>query len=835
MKPTGLTSDEVRKKQAKEGWNELQETDKKNIWKIIIEVIREPMFILLIACGTLYMIIGDYLEGIMMLAMIIIIIGITIFQHRKTEKALEALKMLASPRALVIRNGEEIRISGREVVRDDIIILNEGDRIPADATLLETTHLLVDESILTGESLPVNKNSQGLDVKDDEATHLYSGTLVVQGSGIAKVNTIGAQTRFGKIGLSLSGIVDQQTRLQQEMKIFIRTLSIIGVILCITVFLLYYFTRGHFISSLLYGLAAAMAILPEEFPVVFTVFLALGAWRLSKKNVLTRKSSSIENLGAATVLCSDKTGTITQQKMVLTKLYSENGFIDESAFSSQHELFHRVITASLYASHQHQPDALEQAIIDVYHKIISQSLPEFNVIKEFAFNRESMSMTNIITINSDEKIMAYIKGAPEVIIKRCKLNIEEKKKYIDAFENLALNGYRVLGVAKSKINTQVIPENPNSLEFEMLGLIALHDPIRPEVPAAIQECYDAGIKVMMITGDYPTTALNIAIQAGFKENAQVITGDELKLMNVDSLKNKIKSVDIFARVSPDQKLMIVQALKASGEIVAMTGDGVNDAPALKAADIGIAMGMKGTDVAREASALVLLDDNFASIVKAIRMGRKIFDNLQKAMSYILAIHIPIIGLSLIPAIFTSLPVLMFPLMIIFMELIIDPICSIAFEWEQEEKNIMKRPPRSNQEKFFGFKKIISSISDGMLLLAMIISVYIISINEGHSDKEVRAIVFSALVIGNIFLILTKLSNTRSFISVFKEKNYALFIILSIAIVLFMAIIITPGLNFLFGMQNPGFSHYIYAISGAFLILIILEFIKWLKNKKAKQI
>lgn len=819
----GLKSTEAKENLSKHGYNELPEAGPKNLLKIALEVVKEPMFILLISCGTLYIILGDYNEGVILLSTIFIIITITFLQHRKTEKALDALKKLSSPRVLVVRDSIQIRIPGREVVPDDILLLNEGDRVPADALVLDGVNLTIDESLLTGESMSVLKDSE-------IENKIFSGTLVVQGSGSAKVLTTGVHAQLGKIAVSLKDVEEDQTRLQKEMKIFIRRITIAGVLICIGIVFSFYFTRGNFIQSVLNGLAAAMAILPEEFPVVLTVFLALGAWRLSKNKVLTRKPSAIESLGSATVLCSDKTGTITQNKMKVVALSTGESIFKETDFDQNKTQLESLILHAQIACPTDAIDPMEQAINDIEHTKLSVEL-----VKEYPLTKELLAMTRVVKKVGETKTMIGCKGAPETILNLCRVDSTNLTKHNNAIKLLAEKGYRVLGVASGQWNKETLPDRQDEIEFSFLGFLALEDPIRPEVPQAIQECYEAGIKVIMITGDYPATAKSIAVQAGFKESAKVMTGDELKSLNDDDLKKRIAEIDIFARVLPEQKLRIVKALKINGEIVAMTGDGVNDAPALKAADIGVAMGNKGTDVAREASSLVLLDDNFASIVSAIRSGRKIFDNLQKAMSYILAIHIPIIGLTLIPGFVPSLPLLLLPLHIVFMELIIDPVCSIAFESEQEEKGIMQRKPRNPNHKFFGMKQISGSLFQGFLLLAMVALVYLLSIGEGHTEGEVRAIAFSSLIIGNIILILSNLSKTRNFIAIMREKNRAAMLILTSAVIMLVIIISSPPLLKLFSFEYPGFYHFIPAGIAATLLLLILEIIKFIKAKKYNRI
>ena len=823
---TGLNSEEVSHRIKTLGYNELTTSQSKNVLQIAFEVIKEPMFILLLSCGALYLILGDYTEGIILLCWVFVIIFITFYQHQKTEKALDALKKLSSPRALVIRNGKKIRIAGREVVPDDIIILYEGDRIPADGILLESENLTIDESLLTGESIAVIKTNQN---ENSKKGHVYSGTLVVQGRGIMKVTLTGPNTEFGKIGKSLERIGKVQTKMQKEIKTLVRNLFIAGGILSLLVIVAFYYTRGNFIQSLLNGLATAMAMLPEEFPVVFTVFLAIGSWRLSKLNVLTRKPSAIETLGSATVLCSDKTGTITQNKMEIVSMYCENFLFHKADFQENVNKIISLLEVSFLASQKDSIDPMETAIGSCYEKYSNKKKSTLDFIKEYPLSKDLFATTRVIK-QSQENYFVCCKGAPETVLSLCKLDNSEQIKLLNTVQELAEKGQRILGVAKSNWHNSSFPESQKDYEFEFVGFLGFEDPIRPEVPQAIKECKDAGIKVFMITGDYPSTAKSIAAQAGMDTNKLILTGNDLKVMNETDLKEKIGSVNIFARIVPEQKLQIINALKANGEVVAMTGDGVNDAPALKAADIGIAMGGKGTDVARESSSLVLLDDNFSSIVSAIRAGRKIFDNLQKAMDYIVAIHIPIIGLTLLPSFFSELPILLMPLHIVFMELIIDPVCSIAFESEKEEIGIMKRLPRDINEQFFGIKRILSSVSMGILLLAMVVTVYFVSINEGHSDGEIRAIAFSSLIIGNIFLILTTLSKTRNALSVLFEKNIALLIILFAAAGLLVMLITVPYLQTIFSFNNPGLSHFVNSIIAASIVLLTLEIIKYSRLK-----
>lgn len=545
--------------------------------------------------------------------------------------------------------------------------------------------------------------------------------------------------------------------------------------------------------------------------------------------MLTRSAATIETLGSATVLCADKTGTITQNKMEVAALYNGKELLLRNLFAEKPEDFRKLIQAARSASGKTSIDPMEQAIGLIHREWIAKEEFEGEVIKEYPLSDELLAMTQVLGTEKEKEWRVAAKGAPEAIFHLCKLPKEEIIKHTAIMQEMAKRGYRMLGVARSTTSTTTLPEKQNDFLFEWVGLIGFEDPIRPELPGAVQECYRAGIRVIMITGDYPDTASNIATQIGLNHNGLVISGSELDQLDNDALINIVAKTSVFARIRPQQKLRIVNALQELGEVVAMTGDGVNDAPALKAAAIGIAMGQRGTDVAREAADLVLLDDNFSSIVSAIKSGRRIFDNLQKAMSYIMAIHIPIIGLVLIPALWPFVPVLLLPVHIVFMELIIDPMCSVAFESEPAEKGIMNQPPRAVQARFFGWKNIMSSLAKGVLLLGMVVAVYLFSMKELHSANEARSITFAALILGNIFFIFSSLSNSRTVIGILKEKNFAALGIAGAAIVVLILVLFMPGLQELFGFSNTLPLHYLPALVGATLLLLLLETIKKLQN------
>ncbi len=833
----GLTEQQVNEKIKNEGYNELNSSKPKNLFSIMIGVVKEPMFMLLVACGALYLILGDVTEGLMLLGFVFVIMGIEFFQERKTEKALDALKDLASPRALVIRDGAEHRIPGREVVTEDMVLLQEGDRVPADGTLLYSINLKADESLLTGESVPVDKiewdgAKEDVTPGGDDLPFVYSGSLIVQGTGIYKVSRTGMNTEIGKIGKSIEDVKEEPTKLNKEMGTLIKRIAIIGAMLCIIVVCVFTITRGSLLNGFLAGITLAMAMLPEEFPVVLTVFLAIGAWRMSKKSVLTRKPSAIETLGSATVLCTDKTGTLTQNKMTITQLFNCNDILRVD--KELRDDYHEIIEYGILSSQSSPFDPMEKAITNLgeqYLKNTEHIHNDWTMIKEYALSRELLAMSRVFKNNTTQELTIATKGAPEAIFDLCHLDKAAIEKYEKAVSEMASSGLRVIGVAKALIDSKVLPEIQHDFDFEFIGLIGLTDPIRDTVPAAVKECYQAGIRVIMITGDYPATAKNIAQEIGLKDYDQCITGAELTAMSEEELAEKIRYVNVFARVIPEQKLKIVNALKKNGEIVAMTGDGVNDAPALKASNIGIAMGEKGTDVAREASSLVLMDDNFSSIVGAVRMGRRVFDNLQKALGYIFAIHVPIAGLSLIPIFFAKLPLILWPVHIVFLELIIDPACSVIFEAEKEEKNVMNRPPKDINEPFFGAKKILTSCLQGVSILVIVFTVYFYGVSIGMLTNEVRTLSFVTLIAGNIGVIMSNRSWSRNIFQIIVSPNKTVKWVVGGAIFFLILVLEVPFLINLFQFAKISIVEGLLCAGMGFASIIWFEVYKLFKNKK----
>lgn len=833
----GLTQQEVNEKLASEGYNELPSSKPKSVFQIALGVVKEPMFLLLVACGTLYLLLGDVQEGLMLLSFVFVVMGIEFFQEKKTEKALDALKDLASPRALVIRDGETIRIAGRDVVTDDIVVLQEGDRVPADAVVLSCVNLSADESLLTGEPVPVSKREwkegdTAFTPGGDDLPVVYSGSMIVQGNGVVRVVATALNTEIGKIGKALQSVKDEPTQLKREMGTLVKRLAIIGVVLCVLVVVIYTFTRADLLNGFLAGITLAMAMLPEEFPVVLTIFLALGAWRMSKKNVLTRHPAAVETLGSATVLCTDKTGTLTQNKMTVTCLYNGNDFTDIVSGETFTDPFHEIIEYGILSSQTNPFDPMEKAIINIGDQYLQNSEhihADWVMEKEYALSKELLAMSRVFSNTGTKEQVIATKGAPEAIFDLCHLDQKSIGKYEKAVSDMASRGLRVLGVARAKIPQGELPAIQHDFDFEFLGLIGLSDPIRENVPLAVAECYKAGIRVVMITGDYPVTATNIGREIGIQNPELFITGSELEQLSEDELCKRIGNVNIFARVVPEQKLKIVNALKKNNEIVAMTGDGVNDAPALKAANIGIAMGEKGTDVAREASSLVLMDDNFSSIVGAVRMGRKIFDNLQKALAYIFAIHVPIAGLSLIPVFFADMPLILWPVHIVFLELIIDPACSIIFEAEKEEKNVMSRPPKDINEPFFGAKKILLSCSQGIGILFICLLVYLVGLKMGYSASGVRTLTFVTLIISNIAVILSNRSWTSNIFTILFTPNKAVKWVVGGAVFFLMLILNIPFLLDLFQFERMGWLELLVCTAAGFSSIVWFEVYKQIKK------
>jgi len=784
---TGLTEDEARRRLAVDGPNELPTAGPRRPWRIALEILREPMFGLLLAGGAIYVALGDLLGGIVLLVFASLSVSISVVQEIRSERVLDALRAMTSPRALVIRDGRRRRIPGREVVRGDVVLVAEGDRVPADGVLLEERDLLVDESMLTGESIAVAKQVGRLETEEmvrpggENLSAIFSGSLVVRGTGVALVHATGPAAEIGRIGKSLASIDSATPRLSRETRRLVRLFALAGVTASVAAAVIYGLLRGSWLEAALAGIALGMSMLPEEFPLVLAVFMTMGAWRISQARVLTRRAAAIEALGAATVLCADKTGTLTQNRMSVAECVPATGLDAQQLLQ--------------WAALACAPEAF-----DPMDRAISQAAKPGadgrSLVRSYALSSNLLAVTQVWRLPELSSLLVAAKGAPEAIIELCHLDPEQAATIRSAIEELAKRGIRVLGVAHAEVSEGPLPETARGYALQWAGLVGLADPLRPEVPAAIAECRAAGIRVVMITGDYAATAQAIARSAGLMD-ASVVTGPELSRLSGAELAKRLAAVGVFARILPEQKLRIVQALQAGGEVVAMTGDGVNDAPSLKQADIGVAMGGRGTDVAREASSIVLLDDDFTSVVRTVRLGRRIYDNLCKAMGYIIAVHVPIAGIALLPLL-TGLPLVLLPVHIAFLEMIIDPVCSIAFEAEHEEPDIMKRPPRAPDARLFSASLLASSMAQGVAALLATSAVYLFAVWRGLPEEDVRVLSFFTLVLSNLSLVIANRSYRGHPFDFVVGRNPVLLGIHLLTAVVLVFVVLLPQARTLFG-------------------------------------
>ena len=755
----GLSQSEAARRLASTGPNEISASSGRSLFAITFETMREPMFLLLIGSAALYLVLGDLGGGLFLMGGALASIGLVIFQEARSEKALAALRDLSQPHARVVRDNMERSVAARDLVPGDIMLVGEGERLSADAVLVAGDVLGVDESALTGESAPVSKRSihpeENLDSEiqpgAESGPYLFSGTMVVRGQAVAQVIRTGSRTSLGRIGLSLASIVQEPTPLQRKAGRLVAWLGAVAIGFGALVVVVYALLRGDWMGGALAGLTVAIALIPEEFPMVLAIFLAMGAWRLAQQNVLVRRSAIIETLGGASVLCVDKTGTITENQMRVERLWTQTGDILVSAQSAAPVPALALLRIAGLASATRPVDPMDRAIRALLNPSTrdndsGEGQPE----RSWPLRPELMAVIQVWRQEGEQRL-AGAKGAPEAIFKLCKLPQAELARLSAAVSSYAEQGLRVLGVA-SCITTGPFPETPEDAEFRFEGLVGFLDPLRKDVPAALREAEAAGIAVVMITGDHPATALAIAKAAGIDTSGGVLSGPELVTLTPASLAERLNSVRVFARILPEQKLLIVQGFKAAGAVVAMTGDGVNDAPALEAAHIGIAMGKKGTDVAREAADLVLIDDSFASIVGGVMLGRRIFDNLRKALIYVTAIHVPIAGLALIPIVM-GLPQMLYPMHVVFLELIVDPICAMVFEAEPGSSGTMKRRPRDRDEALFGVAQTKVALLQGAGVLVGVCGLYIWALGQ-YSEPEARGGAFLALIISNLVLALT---------------------------------------------------------------------------------
>jgi P-type Ca2+ transporter type 2C len=801
----GLGHEEARRRLAAEGPNALPSRERHGLVALVLGVLREPMFLLLLGAAGIYLVLGDVREALVLAASIVVIIAITVVQERRTERAVEALRDLSSPRALVIREGREVRIAGTEVVRGDLLMLREGDRVAADARLHEAHGFMVDESLLTGESVPVSKTA---DSGDERKARAYSGTLVVRGTALGEVLATGPRSELGRIGRMLEDVTPSKTSLEIETARIVRVLASFGLALCVLVAILFYLLRGDALAGILAGLTLAMSLLPEEFPVVLTVFLALGAMRIARHGVLTRRLPAVEMLGAATVLCCDKTGTLTENRMRVVEAW-RGAWREADAWTAEEA---PMLEAAALACETSPFDPMERAILEAAPKPGTD--PGFSIERRYPMSETFLAVCHGVRTASGDAVAA-IKGAPETVIGLCTMDAADRRGAVDAAAEAATRGLRVLAVASAKVEGEW-PDSPRDLDFRFLGLVALADPVRPAVPAAIETCRRAGIRVVMITGDHPSTARAIARQSGI-DATTAITGPELDAMDDAALAKAVKGCQVFARVRPEQKLRLVAALRAAGEVVAMTGDGVNDAPALKAAHIGVAMGKRGTDVAREAASLVLLEDDFTSIVDTVRLGRRIYDNIRNAMRFLLAVHVPLAGMALLP-LPLGWPLFVFPVHVVFMEFLIDPSCSIVFEAEHSDEGTMERPPRPPRQPLFDAASLGLGLTLGVGVFGAVAAIYGWGIARDLPEGEVRAVAFATLVLANLGLILANRSPHLTSVELLVQPNPAFWWIAGGTLAALLASIHVPAAAEVFRFQPISGDE--WALAGAAAVLSV---------------
>jgi len=774
----GLSKQQIPELEKQYGKNIFQAASSRRSIHIIGDIIKEPMFLLLVVACSLYFFLGQLSEGIMMFVAIIIVTVISLYQEIKSTNAIAALQQLTNPRVNVIRNSKEVSILTADLLPGDIVLLEEGMNIPADALILQANDLSVNESAITGESLPVEKTAI------DQEPKLYQGTTINSGKCIAKVTAIGDNTFLGKLGKAVDTYRPHKTQLQLQVNKFVRRFSLFGLAAFLIIFLANFVQHHQWISSLLFALTLAMSAIPEEIPVAFSSFMALGAYKMSRIGIISRQPQVIENLGAVSVICLDKTGTITENKMVVKNIYD---YRTDSLTELEETLsnpFENVLHYAFLASEEKPFDTMEKAIHEAHflnHK--ENDIWHMQMFFEYPLQGRPPMMTHVY--KNEKIITAAAKGAPERIIEVCHLTNSDKTKINDHIRLLAGNGYRILGVASAVVNTP-LPEVQDNFNWQFEGLLALYDPPKKNVYTVLKKIYDAKIDIKLITGDYPETAISIAGDIGIFNYLKCVTGEEIMTLKESELKQTVKTVNVFARMFPEAKLKVIEALKASGAIVAMTGDGINDGPALKSADVGIAMGKKGTAVAHLASDLILTDDNLDKIADAISEGRKIFSNLKKAIRYIISIHIPIVLTASIPVIFEwRYSNLFTPIHIIFLELIMGPTCSIFFEKEPVEKDIMYQSPKKITNSLFSRKEIIISIIQGIIIACGALFSYYYFMNNGSSIAEIRTFVFTYLIFSNLFLTFVNRSFTQTlyYTSRFTNSLAPLIILLSILFLL----------------------------------------------------
>lgn len=821
----GLSDSEVTASRKKNGYNRIDATHKSGWLELLLNILKEPMLILLFAISVIYLIIGNYGEAMFMFVAIVAVSAISFYQDNRSKKALEALEKLNEPLSTVVRNGKVVQIPTQEITVSDLCITEEGKMINADGKIVHSNDFSVNEASLIGESLSVFKSSES----DDN--RVYSGTVAVSGLAVFEVEKIGRETRLGKIGISLSDIKEAASPLQLQIRKFVKTMAVIGIVIFLLVCAVNYYHTRNLLESLLNGLTLAMSVLPEEIPVAFTTFMALGAWKLMREGIIVKRSSVVETLGSTTVICTDKTGTITENTMHLKHLYDyrSDKIFNEQDFNDTS--LSELIDYAMWSSEPVPFDPMEKTLHQIYGQTQKDDLRgSFTLFHEYPLDGKPPMMTHIFQDTEQHRIVAA-KGAPEAILQVSTLPENEKSKIRRLITAFGEQGFRVLGVAKSHFEGNTFPERQQNFQFEFLGLVVFYDPPKEGISSVFQRIYDAGIKVKVITGDNADTAKSIAAQAGIVNADNAVEGKEIMAYSGKRLLEAVEEKVLFARMYPDVKLTVVTALKQSGEVVAMVGDGVNDAPALKAANIGVAMGSKGTEIAKAAASLVIINDNLDKLITGIAAGRRIYTNIKKAVQYIISIHIPIILTVSLPLFLGWIfPQIFTPVHVIFLELVMGPTCSIVYENEPMEKNAMLQKPRKMTDTFLNWKELGMSIVQGLIITAGILFTYRYTVQNGGDEQQTRAMVFTTLIFANILLSLTNRSFYYSLFESFKNRNVLFVVINGLTLVLLLAILYYPPLSDFFKVTGLGLKELGIAALAASVSVLWFEVYKLFKRK-----
>lgn len=826
---SGLTEAELKTSREKFGFNQAENTIKSAWYTLLFDILKEPMLLLLIAVSVIYVIVGNYSEALFMFGAIIAVSGISFYQDNRSKKALEAIEKLNEPLSTVIRNSKVMQIPTHEIALGDLCIIEEGKMINADGKIVHSNDFSVNEASLTGESFSVFKNPETDDNK------VYSGTLVVSGLAVFEVENIGAKTKLGKIGQSIQNIKEEISPLQLQITKFVKWMAFIGIAVFLTVWAYSFLQSRDIVQSLLAGLTLAMSILPEEIPVAFTTFMALGSWKLMKQGVIIKRSSIVETLGSTTVICTDKTGTITENSMKLKALFDfkSNQVFDDTSFDKSE--LSELIQFAMWSSEPFPFDPMEKTLHKVYEETqTSDQKKDFQMVHEYPLEGKPPLMTHIFENNLGERIIAA-KGAPEAILAVSILSEDEKENLRQQIQEFGKQGYRVLGVAKCDFKGNNFPEKQQEFNFDFLGFTVFYDPPKQNIQQVFRKIYDAGIKVKVITGDNADTSNAIAQQAGIKNNSPAVNGSEITQHSEAELMALLNETTLFTRMFPEAKLSVVNTLKQSGEVVAMLGDGVNDAPALKAAHIGVAMGNKGTEIAKAAAALVITNDDLDKLIIGIEAGRRIYTNIKKAIQYIISIHIPIILTVSLPLFLGWIyPNIFTPVHVIFLELIMGPTCSIVYENEPIEKNAMQQKPRKMTETFLNWRELSISIIQGLMITVGVLFAYQLAVQNEASEETTRAMVFTTLIFANVFLSLTNRSFTYSLFESFKNKNILFPLIIGATLVLLFAILYIPVFSNFFHISSLNLKDLGITILIAMVSVLWFEVYKWGKRNSNKK-